>query len=132
MSKGTLVALLVVLAYVGFEGYAIHKLGYRMEGPYIHDHFVSAYRALNACGTAEDGQREKFLRNLASIRERASRELAEKQPEASREEVDRMLSTRATIREQEVDALVNAGGCTDKEVWKLLKRFEIYAGWNLP
>ena len=57
MSNGTPLAILIVLGYVGFEAYAVYRVGYRvgyrMEATYIFDQFVSAKRAQILCGNPQ-------------------------------------------------------------------------------
>ena len=131
MSKGPLIAVLVVLGYIGFEAYSVHRVGYRMEAPYIFDQFVSAYRAASVCRTPEAEQQQKFLRNLSSVTKRAEKAWAKTQTGASPDAVERTAATRRKAAEEEVDALIETRGCEDMEVWKLLRRFEIYAKLNL-
>ena len=131
MNKGTILAIIVLAGYIGFEVYAINKVSYRMEGLYIFDQYVSAQRAFSVCNKPEGKKYEKFLRNLAAVRRRALKELAEEQPEVSADEIQHLAALRETENQNKVDTIINAKGCEDKEVWTLLKRFEIYAKLNV-
>ena len=102
-----------------------------MEPAYIFEEFVEAKQATDRCGEAEAGQREKFLRNFGAIRRRAAANLAEADPDASPDAIEVALDERAVARRDRVDALIDANGCADKEVWAMMRRFEIRARLNL-
>lgn len=131
MNKGGILAILAVIAYLGFELHTINQARYRMEKPYIFNQFVSANRAFVVCRKPEGEQYEKFQRNFELMRERTLQELGKLHPDASEEAVREMISERINDNEQIADALIDTRGCSDTEVWKLLRRFEIFARKNL-
>jgi hypothetical protein len=119
--------LLIVLGYVSFELFALQKTKHRVDPIYIFDQFLAANHAVMKCGRPEDGQLEQFRRNLKSVAARAAKALHERNPEKSTEQIDRMIKLRDDEREQEVDAIIEAQGCSDPHINTLLKRFEIRA-----
>jgi hypothetical protein len=117
----------LVVGYIAFELYAVQKTKYRIDPVYIFDQFLSAHYAVRKCGNPENGQLQQFLRNLESVTARAANKLHERHPEKSTQEIDRMIAAQRTSREQEVEAIVKANGCSDPQITTLLKRFEIRA-----
>lgn len=130
MNKGGFLAILAIIGYIGFELHTVNKARYRMEKPYVFDQFVSAHRAYTACRKPQDEAYQKFERNFALMRSRTLVALANVSADAS-VDVTQMLSERIAEKERVVDVLVASKGCADVEVWKLLRRFDIYAGKNL-
>ena len=130
-TTGTIMAVVVFVAYIGFEGWAAHKVRYRIEPLYIHDRWVEAQHALGRCAEPEPGQLEKFWRNFVSVTRNASEDLAERNPEQSADDITESLQLRAAEREQAVDAVIDAKGCANAQVKVWLRRFEIYARLNL-
>ncbi|MEE4330570.1 MAG: hypothetical protein V2J10_06860 [Wenzhouxiangella sp.] len=132
MNQGTILAIIVVVAYLAFEVFAISKVSYRTEPLYIFGRFVAVDRAMALCGAPDSQMRSRFSRNRASVRQRAERELVEGNPGESREVIDRLLAERIQQHESEVDALVEALGCDDIEIFKLKRGYENRARLNLP
>jgi hypothetical protein len=119
--------ILIVVGYVGFELYGLHRAKERMDPVTILDKFHMADRATSRCGEPEGDDLQSFQRNLELAEARATRALAERSPEASQTEIAERLATRREARVQEVDALIEAQGCGDREIYILLRRFEIWA-----
>ena len=131
MNKGGILFLLLAAGYVGFELYILQQTGYRTEPLFIFDKFVTADQAAARCPGPDAGQRERFARNLQSVRRRAMREVAETNPQWAPPKVERTIAERAAQKRGEVDAMVDARGCDDSAVWELLKGFENRARLNL-
>ena len=123
--------ILIALGYVGFEASAVMRSQHRFEPLFTFDRFVSMHHASRRCGDPEPEQRARFERNLAAVTERARRDLAATHAPIAPGEVERMLTERDDARAREVDALVEAGGCDDPELWTLLKRYEQRARLNI-
>ncbi len=124
MKRASILWILVVVGYLGFEVDAIRRSRHLFEPLHTLDVFTSAQRASQRCGDPEDPRREPFERNLASVRRRARDDLARSHPQQPSEAVERMLAERTRAREAEVDALVAAEGCESGSVWRLLKLHE--------
>lgn len=131
MGKGGVLAIIVVAGYIGFELFTFHKARYRMEAPYVFNQFVAAHRAFTSCKTPEGQQYERFVRNMGIVQRNATGKLSEQHPQASPQEIAQMVEQRTGEQYQMVDSLVSDSGCSDIEVWKLLKRFDNYARLNL-
>ena len=127
MNRAAILWILVVLGYVGFEVSAVRHSQHLFEPLFTFDQFASIQHATQRCGGPDEEQRRRFLSNLPAVRRRAGQELAERDPQRSVEEIERMLDGRTGAREAEVDALIEERGCADSEVWKLLKLYEIRA-----
>jgi hypothetical protein len=119
--------ILIVVGYVGFELYGLHRAKERMDPVTILDKFHMADRATSRCGEPEGDDLERFQRNLGLAERRATRALAERSPDATGVEIAEMLAARREASVQEVDGIVEAKGCGDREIYILLRRFEIWA-----
>ena len=131
MTKGSILAIVVVAGYIGFELFTFHKARYRMEAPYVFNQFVAAHRAYTSCKTPEGQQYNRFVRNMGIVQQRAVGKLSEQHPQASTDDIEQLVKVRTDEQYQIVDTLVSDSGCSDIEVWKLLKRFDNYARLNL-
>jgi len=127
MGKAALPLILLLMAYVLVEGVTLHKTKHRFDPVYIFEQFLATNHAVTRCGNPEDERLEQYLRNLRSVTERARDKVQERNPGASIESVDHMITARRKEREAEVDAVIEAGGCSDPKVKTLLKRFAIQA-----
>ncbi len=130
MSRKSIAPFALLIAIGGLaaiELYTWSKAKHRMEPIYIFDQFALAHHTVNRCGTPEPGQRQRFLRNLELTTVRTIKLLLGRNADQSAEQVAEMLEARDAAREQEVEALIAAGGCTDPQIKTYLKRFEIRA-----
>jgi len=130
MSKKSIAPYALLIAIGGLasiELYTWSKAKHRMEPIYIFDQFSLANHAVERCGNPEPGQRKRFLRNLEVTTARTAKDLRQRHAEKTNEQVAEMLKARDRQREQEIEALVEAGDCADPEIEKYLKRFEIRA-----
>lgn len=132
MNQGTILAIIVLIAYLAFEVFAISRVSYRTEPLYIFGQFVAVDRAMALCGEPDSQMRSRFTRNRASVRQRAERELVDRNPDESPDTIDRLLAETIQKHEAEVDALVEELGCNDIELFKLKRGYENRAGLNLP
>jgi hypothetical protein len=119
--------ILIVVGYVGFELYGLHRAKERMDPVTILDKFYLADRATSRCGEPEGDDLKRFQRNLGLAESRATRALDERNPDASGDEIAEMLDARREARVQEVDAIIQARGCDDRDIYILLRQFEIWA-----
>lgn len=128
---GLLLAGLAVAGYIGFELYALERLGYRTEPLYIYTQFAAADRAVERCGGPGPDERRRFQRNLEVTRRLALDALAEQYPDEPAAALERRLDERRANRHSEVDALIESRGCASGEAWQLVKLHEIKARLNL-
>lgn len=119
---------LIVAAYLGFELYALKRLGYRTEPLYIHDQFVAANRAAERCGDPPPQQWQRFLNNIAFSRRQALAELA---AEPGIQDPAGELAAREAAKAASIDALIDAEGCDAGVAWQLVKLHEIKARLSL-
>lgn len=129
MNKGGLLAAIIVVGYIGFELYTVQKARYRMEAPYIFNQYVEANVAVVTCRQAKGQQYEKFLDNFERVRGRAIKELGAEAADASG--IEQSLLKRVRDTERATNAVIDEKGCDDIEVWKMLRRFENFAKYNL-
>ena len=132
MKPGTLLFILILFGYFAFEAWAVSRVGYRMEPLYIFERFVAADLAMARCGQPDSAMQSDFVRNRASVRQRAERELLKQHPAETPETIDRQLSEVIQSQETEVGALIDELGCDDIEIFKLTKGYENRARLNLP
>lgn len=129
-STGTVLFILFALGYVGFELYAVSRVGYRAEPDYIFRNHAAASHAVEVCGALKSGPSEKFRANYSYVRQRAIDAFAKAGDDESSAEAKVLEMELATQRE--LDALIDETSCADKAVWTHRKRYEIYTRSNLP
>lgn len=124
------ITILIVVVYLGFELFGLHKARNRMEPGYVFNEFVGARRAVALCPD-EARETADFERNFKAVTERAISALAESSPDSTIELITSQVNSQRKTRESEVAALVAAEGCDSKTVWRLLKLYEIRSTLNL-
>ena len=129
MKSGTPIFILIVIAYVGFEVWAVSKSSYRLERDFIYGQHVGAAYAVSVCSIDKSENGARFERNVAYAKQRARDPLLET---SSEDEVAAALAKVEADARAEVDAIVAEKGCDDIEVWKLSRRFDLLARQNPP
>jgi len=132
MKPGTILFVVLVVGYLGLEGYVASRTKYRMEPDYIYQQFAEAARAVERCGGFETEVRDKFASNYRYTRRRAAKALAEAEPARSDAGIARYLGELEQTARTEVDAMIDTRGCKDSDVRQLLTRFKNRARLNLP
>ncbi len=131
MQLGGVLAVVVVVGYVGFELHAIGQNKYRTEKDFVYQQFIGAQQAQQLCGGSED-QVADFERNLKSVTRRATETVKSKQPELDEAGLIQAMAELASSARSEVTEVIDSNGCKDIEAFKLMKRYEYLAGLNLP
>lgn len=127
MGKMSILFILIVLGYAGFEVYSLYKAKERMDPVSVLDQFTRADRATSQCGKPDATTLQRFQRNLEGATKRASAALAKRNPQQSADEIAGAIETRRRAAEGEVDAIIAAKGCDDRGIWTLLRMYEIWA-----
>jgi hypothetical protein len=127
VGKMSILFIILVLGYVGVEVYSLHKAKERMDPVNLLDQFTRADRATNQCGQPEASDVQRFQRNLQGATARATKALTGRNPQQSADEIALTIETRRTAAEGEVDAVIAAKGCGDREIRTLLRMYEIWA-----
>ena len=127
MSRGTLLAIVFIAAYAGFEAYAIGKVSHRMEPGYIHTMLLEAQLATRACNGAALELESRFLETLTRVEEKYRRAMAETDPQLSEPMLNNKLSIKRQSAEDRVSAQVETLGCDDAQIRAHFQRFRIYA-----
>jgi hypothetical protein len=124
MKQGYVPAVILVLGYAAFEGYAFHRAGHRLDPLYRYDQFSAAGEAATLCHNPEAERHANFIHNERSARDRARGALREQGPQRSAGAIELQMRTRREKQEQAVRAIVADRGCHDPQIKTLLKRFE--------
>jgi len=127
MKNGTGFAIVVVIGYIGLEGYAVHKASYRTEPAYIHNMLVEAKTAVQACAGSTSPDVEGFNRSLTRVTQKYKREIGEKTPSKSVKIIDQEVADKAAATQMTIEAFIAEKGCGHQEVKNHLRRFDIYA-----
>jgi hypothetical protein len=117
-------AVVVVIGYLAFELYGLHRARERMEPAQVYAQFVRARHAVSVCGV-DSPARADFERNFEAVTRLATSDLAEREPDVTPAQLQQMLAARRRAIEHDVDALVAEHGCKDNAVWRLLKLYEV-------
>lgn len=126
-NRGTVIAALVVLVYVGFEGYAIHKVRDRTKPDYIHNVLIQAKTATEACNSDRLIYRERFERTLARVENNYREMLRETDPEATEAIISQQLvsQTAKSVAEAENELIVM--NCNSQTIKNHFQRYRLYA-----
>ncbi len=131
MGFGPIAAIIILVAYLGFEVTMLNSQRYRTEPLFIHHEFVTADQATRLCGDPGAEERQKFQANFQAVKRKALSELQSTYPQATAEELTRQLDSLAGERIGEVDAFIASNGCEHMDVWRWVKLHEVRARLNL-
>lgn len=127
---GTVVFVLIVLGYLGFELYVVGRNSYRTEPDYIFRSYVQASQAVESCGVLKAGSYESFPGNLLYVQGRAADALAEANANLGHAAAATAIRELEIATRREVEDLISRTGCDEKEVWMLRRRYENYSRRN--
>ena len=127
MKSGPVLAVLVVIGYVGFEAYAVYKVSYRTEPTYLHNMLVKAKTVVQACAADTDRDVEGFERTLARVTQKFKLEIAAQSPHGDGNAIDEAIATKAAASQRAAEVEVAKLGCEHLEIRNHMKRFDIYA-----
>jgi len=128
MKNGTLVAVIILAAYIGFEAYAIKKVSHRTEPGYIYQLLVEADAATRLCEHSALAMQPRFTRTLARVSENHKQELAADNPELSAQQISARLQQQIALADQSLKQAISADGCDTAEMKAHFQRYRIYAG----
>jgi hypothetical protein len=128
MKSGTLIAALVVAAYIGFEAYAIKKASHRTEPAYIYQLMIDANAATQLCKHSALAQQPRFTRTLARVSDSYAQDLSESNPELSVAQIIEKLQQQVALADQSLKRKVSIHGCDSPEMKAHFQRYRIYAG----
>lgn len=127
MNTGTILAVMVVVAYLGFEAVAAYKASHRMEPAYIHNLLVETHNAVEICNSDVSALRERFERTLSRATNAFERSLLDITPNAKPEEiVSQIIEQRSQAQSRVTQSLAEAG-CDSRQMKDHLIRYRIYA-----
>ncbi|MEE4186597.1 MAG: hypothetical protein V2J12_12590 [Gammaproteobacteria bacterium] len=132
MKPGTLLFVILVVGYLGLEGYVASRTKYRMEPDYIFGQYTEAATAVAACGGFEQSVRDKFQSNLRYTRRRAAEALSEQNPGQSAAAIESLVAAQEATAQRTTAELVDSQGCNGTDVRQLITRFKNRARLNLP
>lgn len=127
IQRGTAAVVVVLLAYVGMEAFAIRKASYRTEPAYIHNMLIEARTATDACNIDVTALRGGFSRTLGRVTERYRRDLAERYPEEDARAIAQRIAEQVSSAQSAVATFLADKDCTDQEIKNHLQRYKIYA-----
>jgi hypothetical protein len=132
MKPGVIAFILIIILYSGFEVYAVHRTGYRMEPEFIYTQHIRAAHAVDVCGIDKSAGQARFDRNFAYAQQRARDALLADENGEPAGGVNAAMTALAAAARDDVDALIAEKGCDDIEAWKLSRRFDLLARANPP
>ncbi len=124
------ITIFVVVIYLGFEVYGLHRARERMEPLAVYREFAGARRAAERCDP-RPATFDDFERNFAAVTELALADLRSQDPGVDAVTVNATLQALTSEREAEVDALIDDGDCDGPDAWRLLKLYEVRSRLNL-
>lgn len=127
MKPGALFFLLFVVAYMGFELYAIEKTRYRMEPEFIYLDHVRSEHAATLCNKDVSEWSKRFAPNFDYAKARAEAVVATSEATPASH-----LAALAVAARQDVERIIEEKGCNDTDAWRMLRRYELLAKRNPP
>lgn len=126
-NSGTTIAIAVVLLYVGFELFAVHRVHYRTEPEYLHNMLVSARTVTKECEFDVSTLEARFDQTLQRVITRYQNKLKASNADLNDTEIERLIAEQTLQSEDAMKTVVQQKGCSDKEIKAHLQRFGIYA-----
>lgn len=97
----------------------------------IMGQFVQANYAASKCLKPDQDKLSRFLANLKVVTVRAAEEIRKRNPSMSEQQVAESFKKGSDAVENQIDGVLETGGCSDPRIQDLLKRFEIQANLKL-
>lgn len=95
------------------------------------DQFLQANYAATKCAKPDQATLSRFLTNFKVVTLRAAEEMKKRNPGLSEQQVYESFRTSNNTVAQQIDGVIQAGGCGDPRIQDLLKRFEVQANLKL-
>ena len=127
MKSGTLIAIVALGGYIGFEAYAIRKAGHRVEPDYIYQLLIEARAAATICDHSVLELQPRFDRTLARVTDSYIKKLEDESGAASGQDFYGQLEQQSVAAQQLLEKTVAEKGCSDPELKAHFQRYRIYA-----
>lgn len=127
MKSGTVIALVVLTGYIGFEAYAVRKARYRTEPAYIYNMLVEAKAAAELCDTGDPELLGKFDKTLLRVTQQYRDDLADKNSSLDAASIDKKISDQNIAASSKLKRFHELNGCSHKEMAAHQQRIRIYA-----
>ena len=127
MKSGSYIAATVLLAYVGFEAYAIKKVSHKIEPDYIHALLVNAKFATEQCNSDALELSERFDRTLERVSAAYKAKLLDTQPGQNSETINSLLDEKKVKARELISDEIELLGCDTTEMKAHFQRYRIYA-----
>lgn len=126
-NKGTILAVLLVLGYVGLEGYAVKKVSYRTKPDYIHDVLIQAKTVTEACNSDRLEYRDRFEKTLTRVVNSYRSMLADANPKATDSDISQQLADRTVQSVTEAESELSGMDCNHQTMKDHFQRYRLYA-----
>lgn len=126
MKSGTLIAIVVLAAYVGLEAYTIRHASQRMKPSYIHNLLVEAKEAAELCTSPVLELEDRFTRTLERATDSYREALTEEASE-SEQSIEQQLTEKTAAARTKVAQEVELKGCSHPDIKAHFQRYRIYA-----
>lgn len=127
INKGTAFAILVVMGYVGFEGYAIYQVKDRTKPDYIYGLLIQAKIATEACDSERLVFREKFEKTLERVTGNFRRQLEDANPDAAPTEINQLMAAFVVKSESATKKELSSMSCDSQTMKNHFQRYRLYA-----
>ncbi|MBX2881664.1 MAG: hypothetical protein KTR32_17085 [Granulosicoccus sp.] len=124
MKAGTLLAVLAITAYLGFEAYAIKKASHRTKPSYIYNVLAESHAAARLCQFGDETLRRKFDSTMARVKIQFNDDLLE---QLSAEDANRRIAEVTEKASARVQSLAESDDCSSQVMKDYFQRFRIYA-----
>lgn len=122
-------AIITLYATLLFSGPAIAQD--KLDILQVFDQFLLANHAASKCIKPDAETLGKFLGNFQIVIIRATEEVRKRNPNATKQEAQRIMKDRSDSQNQRVAEIIQSNGCNDPRIQDLLKRFQMQASLKL-
>lgn len=127
MNTGTILAIVVLLAYLGFEAVAFYKVSHRMEPAYIHNLLVETKAAVDICNTDVSALHERFERTLSRATNTLKKNLAENIADANSQDIENQIIEHISQAQGRARQSLATTGCESQQMKDYAAKYRIYA-----
>ena len=127
MNGGTLLACLIVAAFLAAEVFAFVKAGHRTEPRYIHNLLIETRTAVEFCDSDVSELKERFDQTLDRVTAKLQNQLEQENTSLTPVDVAQIIDQRVRLTQSQLRDSLSAEGCASQSMKNHRVRYRIYA-----
>lgn len=125
--KTSVIAIMVLTGYLGFEAFVIKRAGERTTPDYIYRMLVRSELATEFCGKVDPSLAKQFEHTVARVVDRYKRELTAGSDNPDTETIELTINSTARQARNEIEPLLKQQNCDTQTLKNEFRRYRIYA-----